>query len=136
ALLHPEIAQHGAEQLPLRQHAAVGEGLHRIGDGGIVDQRQLVVAAGEHVAVERVVAGVADGAGEPAAVNAGVLVEDLFRLLVPVDPGGGLGPESLRVALPARIDVVITAGGGGGGAPPPPPLRLPRAFANTNYFLR
>ena len=47
ALLDAEVAQHGAEQLHLGQHAAVGEGLHRVGDGGIVDQRRLVVAAGE-----------------------------------------------------------------------------------------
>ena len=45
ALLDAEVAQDGAEQLHLGQHAAVGEGLHRVGDGGIVDQRGLVVAA-------------------------------------------------------------------------------------------
>src|SRR5262249_7413883 len=82
------------------------------GDRGIVDQRRLVVAAGQHVAVERVVACVASGAGEPAAVDAGAFVEDLFRLLVPVDLGRGLAPESLRVALPARVGVVIPAGAG------------------------
>ena len=112
ALLHAEVAQHGAEQLHLGEHAAVGEGLHRVGDGGIVDQRELVVAAARDVAVERVVAGVAGGADEPAAVDAGILVEDLLRLLVPVDAGGGLGPEHLRAALPVRVDVVIAAGAG------------------------
>ena len=112
ALLDAEVAQHGAEQLHLGEHAAVGVGLHRVGDGGIVDQRRLVVAAGKHVAVERVVAGVAGGADEPAAVDAGVLVEDLLRLLVPVDAGGGLGPEHLGGALPVRVDVVIAAGAG------------------------
>jgi hypothetical protein len=69
ALLHAEVAQDRAEQLHLGQHAAVGEGLYRVGDGGIVDQRRLVVAAGEHVAVERVVAGVAGRAGKPAAMT-------------------------------------------------------------------
>ena len=78
ALGDAEVAQHGAEQLHLRQQAAVGEGLLGVGDGRIVDQRGLVVAAGEHVAVERVVAGVADAAGEPAAVDAGVLCRTLF----------------------------------------------------------
>src|SRR4029078_4760430 len=78
----------------------------------MLDESVLVVALGEHVAVEGVVAGVAGGAGEPAAVDAGILVEDLLRLLVPVDAGGGLGPEHLRAALPMRIDVVIAAGAG------------------------
>ena len=81
AFFDAEVAQHGAEQLHLGQQPAVGEGLLGIGDWGIVDQRRLVVAAGGDVAVERVVAGVADAAGEPAAVDAGVLVEYLLRLL-------------------------------------------------------
>ncbi len=119
ALADAEVAQHGAEQLHLRQHAAVGEGLDRVGDGRIVDQRDLVVAAGQDVAVERVVAGVADAAGEPAAVDAGVLVEHLFRLLDPVDRLRRLAPEALRVALPARVDVVIAAGAGVHCAFPP-----------------
>ena len=63
ALLDAEVAQHGAEQLHLGQQAAVGEGLLGVGDGRIVDQRRLVAAAGGDVAVERVVAGVADAAG-------------------------------------------------------------------------
>ena len=94
ALFHAEIAQHGAEQLHLGQHPAVGEGLHGVGDGEIVDQRRLVVAAGEHVTIERVVAGVAGRAGEPAAVNAGVLVEDLLRLLEPVDVRRRFAPRT------------------------------------------
>src|SRR3972149_654165 len=69
---------------PLRQQAAISEALHLVGDRGIVDQRRLVIAPGQHVAVERVVAGVAAAAREPAAIDAGVLVEDLLRLLVPV----------------------------------------------------
>src|SRR6185437_10148251 len=42
-------------------------------------------------------------------VNAGIRVEHLFRRLEPVDLARGLGPEPLRVALPAGIDVVIAA---------------------------
>ena len=104
-----EVAQHGAEQLHFRQQAAVGEGLLGVGDGGIVDQRRLLAAPAFDVAVERVVAGVAGGAGEPAAVDAGVRVEDLLGLLVPVDLRRGLGPEHLRTALPMRVDVVVAA---------------------------
>ena len=58
ALADAEVAQHGAEQLHLREQAAVGERRVGVGDGRIVDQRRLVVAAGGDVAVERVVAGV------------------------------------------------------------------------------
>ena len=110
AFLDAEVAQDGAEQLHLGQHAAVSEGLLGVGDGRIVDQRRLVVAAGEAVAVERVVTGVDHAAGEPAAVDAGVLVEDFFRRLDPVDLLGGLAPEAFRVALPARVDVMVSAG--------------------------
>ncbi len=109
ALADAEIAQHGAEQLHLREQAAVSEGLLGIGDGGIVDQRGLVVAAREAMAVERVVAGVAHGAGEPAAVVAGLGVEYFFRRLVPVDLLRRLAPEAFRVALPARVNVVVPA---------------------------
>ena len=107
-----EVAQHGAEQLHLGQHAPVGEGLDRVGDGRIVNQSRLVVAAGGDVTVERIVAGVAGGAGEPAAIDTGVLVKDFFWLLVPVDLRCGFRPEHLRAALPVCIDVVITAGTG------------------------
>ena len=109
ALLDAEVAQHGAEQLYLRQHPAIGKGLRLAGDRRIVDQRRLVVAPIGDMAVERVVAGVGDAAGKPAAIDAGGLVEDLLGLLVPVDRKRGLAPETLRVALPARVNVMIAA---------------------------
>jgi hypothetical protein len=115
--------------LHLGQHPAVGEGLHGIGDGGVVDQRRLVIATGEHVTIERVVAGVAGRAGEPAAVNAGVLVEDLLRLLEPLNVRRRFGPEHLRVALPMRINVVVTAGTGVHCLLPAAILRVRRSFA-------
>jgi len=95
AFFDAEVAQHGAEQLHFRQQAAVGEGLLGVGDGGIVDQRRLVVAAGCDVAVERVVAGVASAARKPAAVDASLGVEDFFGLLDPVDGLRRLAPETL-----------------------------------------
>src|SRR4029453_16136086 len=61
------------------------------------------------MAVDRVPAGVADAIGEPAAVNAGLGIEHRLRPLDPVDFGRGLAPKALRVALPARIDLVIAA---------------------------
>src|SRR5262249_22842786 len=100
----------GAKQLDLGQQAPVGEGLHRVGDRRIVDQRQLFVAPGKHMTIEGVVAGVATGAGEPAPVDAGLPIEDLFWLLVPIDVLSRLAPEAFRIALPTRIDVLIAAG--------------------------
>ena len=61
------------------------------------------------MAVERVVAGVADRAGEPAAVHARLGVEYGLGRLDPVDVGRRLTPESLRIALPARVNLVIAA---------------------------
>ncbi len=109
ALLHAEVAEDSAEQLHLGQHAAVGEGLHGVGDRRVVNQRRLVIAAGEHMTIERVVAGVAGGPAEPAAIDAGVLVEDLLRLFKPVNIRRGFCPEHLRAPLPMRIHLVITA---------------------------
>ena len=131
ALLDAEVAQHGAEQLHFGQQAAVGEGLLGVGDRRIVDQRGLVVARGD-VAVERVVAGVDHAAGEPAAVEALRLVEDLLRLLDPVDGVRRLAPEAFRVALPVRIDVVVAARAGVHGFPPRLCPRLCRVGACAN----
>ena len=64
------------------------------------------------VAVDRVVAGVADAVGKPAAVDAGVGIEHGLGLLDPVDGVRRLAPESGRVALPARVDLGIAAGCG------------------------
>ena len=128
ALSDAEVAQHGAEQLHLRQHPAVSESLLGVSDRGIVDQRRLVVAGGD-VAVERVVAGVDDAAGKPAAVEALRLVEHLFRFFDPVDGIGRLAPETFRVALPARVDVVVTAGAGVHVAFPSTCIRHPEVRA-------
>ena len=119
ALADAEVAQHGAEQLHFREQAAVSEGLLGVGDGGIVDQRGLLPAPARDVAVDRVVAGVADGAGKPAAVDAGGGVEDAFGLLDPVDLGRRLAPEHLRAALPMRVNVVIAARSRVHGLKPP-----------------
>src|SRR3954451_13608918 len=61
------------------------------------------------MAVDRVPAGVADTAGEPAPVHTGIGIEHLFGRLHPVDGLRRLAPEALRVALPAGIDLVIAA---------------------------
>ena len=70
----------------------------RAGQRQIVDQRDLVGAAAFDMAVERVVAGVDDAAGEPAAVDALRRIEDRLWRLDPVDLRGRLCPETLGIA--------------------------------------
>src|SRR5262245_5549679 len=64
------------------------------------------------MAIDRVPAGVADGIREPAAVDAGVRIENPLRRLVPVDIARGARPEALGIAPPARILVMVVAGAG------------------------
>src|SRR5215471_13389682 len=61
------------------------------------------------MAVERVVAGVAHPAREPAAIDAGLRVEGRLRLFKPVEVGRRIGPKAFRIALPACVHVVIAA---------------------------
>ena len=69
ALGDAEILHHGGERLHLLQHLRIGEFRDGVGERRIVDQRHLVGAAARDMAVERVVAGVDHGTGEPAAVE-------------------------------------------------------------------
>src|SRR5204862_1152398 len=88
------------------------------GEWGVIDERELLAAAVHHVAVDCVPAGVANAAGKPAAIDAGGGVEHLLRRLDPVDGLRSLGPEALRVALPAGVDLMVAAGAGIHGAAP------------------
>src|SRR5262249_5469740 len=89
--------------------AMIGDRALLPGERRIVDDRRLLAASGEDVAVDRVPAGVADAVREPAPVHAGLGIEHLLGRLDPVDLGRRFAPESLRVALPARIDLVVAA---------------------------
>ena len=109
ALADAEIAQHGGEHLRLGEQAMVGDGAFDAGERRIVDDGRLFAAPGIDVAVDGIEAGVADAAGEPAAVNPGLRVERRLRLLEPVDVGGRFAPKALRIALPAGVDLVIPA---------------------------
>src|SRR5207344_3212418 len=93
----------------------ISDGALFVGEGRIVDDRGLFPTTGHHVAVDSVPAGVADAVGEPAPVHARVWIEHLARWLNPVDVLRGLGPEALRVALPAVIHLVIAARHGSHG---------------------
>ena len=63
-----EIGHDGGERLHLLQQLGIGKFRDRAGERRIVDQRHLIGAAAGDMAIERVVAGVDHGAGEPAAV--------------------------------------------------------------------
>ena len=62
------------------------------------------------MAVERVVAGVDHGAGEPAAVKPHRGIEHLFRRLDPVDLARRLAPKALGIGERTGMDLVIAAG--------------------------
>ena len=74
-----------------------------------MNQRHLIAAAGSHMAVERVVTGVDDAADEPAAIGSHGRIEDLFGRLDPVDFARRLGPEPLRIAERAGMDLAVAA---------------------------
>ena len=105
----PEIAQDGSENLRLDLQAVIGDRELLPSERRIVDDRGLLAAPGENVAVDRVPAGVADAVREPAAVHAGLGIEHLLGPLDPVDVGRRFAPKSLRVALRARIDLLVAA---------------------------
>ncbi len=118
ALADAEIAQHGGEHLRFGHQPVVADGAFRSGERGIVDDRRLLAAPCGDVAIDRVKASVADATRKPATVNPGVRVEHGLRLFEPVDVGGGFRPETLRIALPARVDLVIAARTGVHDVPP------------------
>ena len=76
ALFDAEIHEHGGERLHFDEQLAVADAPLRAGDRAVVEDGRLVRALGG-VAVDAVVAGVAFGADEPAAVDAERGVEDL-----------------------------------------------------------
>ena len=97
ALDHAEILHDRGERLYLVQKLGIGEFGDRVGQRRIVDQRELIGASARDMAVERVVAGVDHGAGEPAAVSARRGIEDLLRRLDPVDLARRLRPKALGI---------------------------------------
>ena len=96
------LREHTSEARDGVAEFAVGEGLDLIGDGTVVDERCLVGAAGFNMQVERVVAGVELAAAEPAVEGRAGVVENFIVLLIPVNCGGGFGPEGLGVLKRAK----------------------------------
>ena len=116
ALADAEVAQHAAEHLRLGEQAMIGDGPLHAGERRIVNDGGLLAAPGIDVTVDGVEAGIADPVWKPAAIDTGVRIEHGFRLLEPVDVGRRLAPKAERVALPARVDLVIAARTGVHGA--------------------
>ena len=114
AFCHAEILHDGGKGFHLVQHLGIGEFgdsacSGRICQRRIVDQRHLIGAAVRDMAVERVVAGVDDGAGEPAAVKPHGGIEHFLRGLNPVDLARRLAPKTLGIPKRAGMDLVVPA---------------------------
>ena len=105
----PEALQHMAEQLNLAQQFRIGQRALRARERGIVDQRRLVAAPGGDMAIEAVLAGVADTIDIPAAVGARRRIENGLRCHDPVECGSGFMPETLGVLLPLGVNLMIAA---------------------------
>ena len=104
-----EILEHGGERRRLVEQLAVGDGPLGRGDGAVVVERGLIAAARLDMAVERVVAGVAAGVGEPAAIDARLRIENRLRRAGPGDLARRLRPKGLRIGAPLVIGLPIAA---------------------------
>src|SRR6516225_9329367 len=74
----PMRAQARGKHLRLHLQAMIGDAALLPRQRGIVDDRRLLAAPAQDVAIDRVPAGVADAAGEPAPVDAGIGIEHLL----------------------------------------------------------
>jgi hypothetical protein len=75
----------------------------------VVDDRSVGSAAGDHMPIDGIVAGIADGIRKPASIGAERRVENTLWRFEPVDCAGGIAPESFRVPAPVCVGFVIAA---------------------------
>jgi hypothetical protein len=106
--LNAHALKHGGKRRHLILQLGIGDGALRACDRAVVDQRSLI-ATGGHMPVDGVVAGVAERAGEPAAIGARGWVENRVGGLDPVDLPRGFLPKTYRIGRPARIDLMVAA---------------------------
>ena len=103
------IAKHGGNRLHLVQHLLIAVyplfAVHR----AVVDQRRLVASALLDMPVQAVVAGIGLATGEPASIDALVLVEDGIDRREPMKFLRLPPPEFLRRRLPITIHTEICA---------------------------
>ncbi len=85
----------------------VGDALLQMRHRAVVDDRQLVAAAGQDMAVNGVPAGVGNPVGEPFVQGRAVGVQRARGALDPVDCARGIHPEPLGIGLPPAVDVRI-----------------------------
>ena len=109
AFLNAMVGKHGGKGRHVVEQFAIADLALGGGDRAVVDDRRLLGAAALNMAVERVVAGVALRACEPAPVDTLIGIEGGVPRRRPLDRPGGLGPEADRIVLPARIGVRVSA---------------------------
>lgn len=73
----------------------------------VEDDCSLAAAAGGHMPVQAIVAGIGFRAGEPAAIHALIGRENPLRRLEPVDVIGRFAPEGFGITFPGRIGLMI-----------------------------
>ena len=103
ALLDAEVLQRVGEPLDVAEQIGVGD-VALLALLAAPVERDAVAAAGLDVAVQAVVGGVQLAAGEPLVERRVGVVEDLGRLLEPVQLLGLLDPPALPVALGLVVD--------------------------------
>ena len=107
ALGHPQAGEDAGEAADQVLELGVTDLALRLGDGAVVDDGDLVAAAGLDVAVDGVIAGIQHAAGEPAVEGGPGVIQDLVPGLVPVDGLGGLGPETLGIGQGTLVNLVV-----------------------------
>ena len=106
---HAQIFQDGAKNLDLLEQVRKCQCFLRVHNSAVVNQRRLLGPANFHMPVDAIEARVALGPHEPVAILAGVSIEHFFGRLHPIDLRGRFGPKSLRIFLPAVINLMIAA---------------------------
>ena len=127
AALDPEAGEHAGEAGDLALQLGIADAADGVGHRAVIDDRGLVAAALLDMAIDGVVAGVELAAGEPAVERRPAVVEHRVPRLRPVNVGGGLGPEGLRVVAPGAVDLVVATRHLRPPLPAPPALRAARS---------
>src|SRR5208283_1504452 len=97
ALLHAQVTERAGEARDLVPQLSVGDGRDGIRDRAVINDRPLLTAAGLHMAVDGVIAGVENAALEPPGEGRIRIVQHLVPALEPSDLLGHFAPEPSRV---------------------------------------
>ena len=102
ALLHPHLAQQASQPCDLIAQLLEGETGLMIGNGRVVDQRQLLAASQFYLVIQRQITAVELSVGEPAMGAVGHGLQRLFGRVIPGHLPRLLGPIRLR-----RVDGLL-----------------------------